>query len=643
MSLVQFNKVYKQFAGEYILKDINFTIEEKDKIGLVGVNGAGKSTIIKMILDKERVDGAENNLNEIGDIVRNPSMKIGYLSQNHEFSDEKNTVYEEMLSVFEEEQKIHQKLLEVNMLLGSAEGEELENLINKSAELSSLYEAKGGYEIEYKIKQILTGLELTEEYYNLFLKDLSGGERTRVSLAKLLLLEPDLLILDEPTNHLDLVSIEWLEEYLKRYNKSFLLVSHDRIFLDNVCNKIYEVENKKLYKYDGNFSSFIIQKEMILKGEIKRYEKEQEKIKKMEEYIDRFRAGIKARQAKGRQKILDRIERMDDPVFNPQRMKLKFETNSATGDNVLKVKNISKSFDGKKVLNNINFELFRGERVGIIGKNGIGKSTLLKILVDKLEKDSGEIEFGSRVKVGYYDQNHHDLTKENNILQEINNSLNLTEEYLRKLAGGFLFSGEDVLKKIDNLSGGEKVRVSFLKLYMEKANFLILDEPTNHLDIYSIEVLEDALEDFDGTMLIVSHNRHFLDSICNVIYYLDENGLTKFKGNYEDYKESLKNMKNNSQTVPTEIKEEQKLSYQEQKELSKKISKLKRDIAKLEEEMEKISEKKEKLNVEYEKAGKDNDVQKLMDIQKEFDILDEKEMEAMEEWDSKSEELAEII
>lgn len=642
MSLVQFNKVYKQFAGEYILKDINFTIEDKDKIGLVGLNGVGKSTIIRMILDKERIDGNENNVNEVGDIIKNPSMKIGYLSQEHKFSDEKNTVYEEMLTVFEQERKIYNELQRVNMLLGNARGAELDELIKKSAELSSLYEAKNGYEIEYKIKQILTGLELTEEYYNLFIKDLSGGEKTRVSLAKLLLQEPDLLILDEPTNHLDLVSIEWLEEYLKKYNKAFLLVSHDRIFLDNVCNKIFEIENKKLYKYDGNFSSFIIQKEMILKGEIKRYEKEQEKIKKMEEYIDRFRAGIKARQAKGRQKILDRIERMDDPVFNPQRMKLKFEVTSATGDNVLKVKGVEKEFDGKKVLNNINFELFRGERVGIIGKNGIGKSTLLKIIVDKMKADKGEIEFGSRVKVGYYDQNHYDLTPENNILQEINNSLNITEEYLRSLAGGFLFSGEDVLKKIDKLSGGEKVRVSFLKLYMEKANFLILDEPTNHLDIYSIEVLEDALENFEGTMLVVSHNRHFLDSICNTIYYLDENGLTKFKGNYEDYKENLKIQKNKIQTISVEMKSEQKLSYQEQKELSKKISKLKRDIVKLEERLEKITIERENLNVEYEKAGRENDLEKLMKIQEQFDKFDEDEMQIMEEWEIKSEELNEL-
>ena len=640
MSLVQFNKVYKQFAGDFILKDINFSIEEKDKIGLVGLNGVGKSTIIRMLLGEERVDGADNNPNEVGEIIKSPSVKVGYLSQNHKFSDEKNTIYEEMMSVFSEEREIWSKLQKVNMLLGTAEGEELKSLINQSAELSSLYEAKNGYEIEYKIKQILTGLELTDEYHNLYLKDLSGGERTRVSLAKLLLIEPDLLILDEPTNHLDLVSIEWLEDYLKRYNKTFLLVSHDRIFLDNVCNRIYEIENKKLYKYDGNFSSFILQKEMILKGEIKRYEKEQEKIRKMEEYIERFRAGIKAKQAKGRQKILDRIERTDDPVFNPQRMKLKFETDGISGDNVLKVKNIEKSFGNKKVLNNISFNLYKGERVGIIGKNGIGKSTLLKIIVDKLKKDSGEVDFGSRVKMGYYDQDHQDLTDENTILQEINVSLNLTEEYLRTLAGGFLFSGDDVLKKVKKLSGGEKVRVSFLKLYMKRANFLILDEPTNHLDIYSIEVLEDALENFDGTMLVVSHNRHFLDSICNTIYYLDENGLTKFKGNYEDYKESLKNMKSSSQTAEElEIKEERKLSYQEQKELNKKITKLKRDIVRLENEMEKITLKREELNREYEIAGKQNDIGKLMEIQEHLDKIELEEMEKMEEWDKKSEEL----
>ena len=299
MSVVQFNNIYKQFSGEYLLKDISFTIEDKDRIGLVGLNGTGKSTLIKMLLGMERID--PDLQNNIGNISMSNATKVGYLSQNHNFSDEMNSVYEEMMEVFIEEHKLWHEIQKINSFLAVSEGEELEKNLELLSDLTTKYEAKNGYEIEYKIRQILTGLEL-EGYQEQIIKDLSGGEKTRVALAKLLLQEPDLLVLDEPTNHLDLVSIEWLEEYLKKYGKAFLLVSHDRIFLDNVCNKIYEIENKKLYKYDGNFSRFILQKELILKGELKRYEKEQEKVKKMEEYIDRFRAGIKARQVQGRQK-----------------------------------------------------------------------------------------------------------------------------------------------------------------------------------------------------------------------------------------------------------------------------------------------------------------------------------------------------
>ena len=377
---------------------------------------------------------------------------------------------------------------------------------------------------------------------------------------------------------------------------------------------------------------------MILKGELKRYEKEQEKIKKMEEYIDRFRAGIKSRQAQGRQKILDRIERMDDPIFNPNRMRLKFEVSSSTGENVLKVRNVNKSFDEKDVLNNINFDLYKGERVGIIGKNGIGKSTLLKIIMNKIAKNSGEISVGSRVKIGYYDQDHSNLHEENTILQEINTSVNLTQEYLRTLAGGFLFSGEDVEKKIGKLSGGEKVRVSFLKLYMEKPNLLILDEPTNHLDIYSIEVLEDALEDYEGTLLVVSHNRHFLDSVCNVIYYLDEDGLKKFKGNYEEYKLSLKNSNNNEQI---DEKEEKKVNYQEQKEMNRRVSKLKRDIDRLEQELDKLNKEKEELEKKYYEAGKSNNIEIILEIQEKISVIDDLEIKKLEEWENKSKELEE--
>ena len=317
---------------------------------------------------------------------------------------------------------------------------------------------------------------------------------------------------------------------------------------------------------------------------------------------------------------------------------MKFEVSSSTGENVLKVRNVNKSFDEKDVLNNINFDLYKGERVGIIGKNGIGKSTLLKIIMNKIAKNSGEISVGSRVKIGYYDQDHSNLHEENTILQEINTSVNLTQEYLRTLAGGFLFSGEDIEKKIGKLSGGEKVRVSFLKLYMEKPNLLILDEPTNHLDIYSIEVLEDALEDYEGTLLVVSHNRHFLDSVCNVIYYLDEDGLKKFKGNYEEYKLSLKNSNNDEQI---DEKEEKKVNYQEQKEMNRRVSKLKRGIDRLEQELDKLNKEKEELEKKYYEAGKSNNIEIILEIQEKISVIGDLEIKKLEEWENKSKELEE--
>ena len=503
--------------------------------------------------------------------------------------------------------------------------ENVDNLMDEFNKLNEKYEAMDGYNIEYKIKQVMQGLELNDFKENQ-IKALSGGEKTRVTLAKLLLEEPDLLILDEPTNHLDILSIEWLEEYLKKYSKSFLLVSHDRIFLDSVCNKIYELERGKVEQYNGNFSDFVLQKELILKGEIKRFEKESEKIKKMEEYITRFKAGIKAKQARGRQKILDRLNRMDDPVFNPNRMKLKFDISSSSADRVLSVKNISKSFDGKKVLNNVSFDMYKGDKVGIIGKNGIGKSTLLKILMGIKKQDNGEFKFGERVQLGYYDQDHQNLFPENNILQEINTSLSYTEEYLRSKAASFLFVDDDVLKPVSKLSGGEKVRLSLLKLSEQKGNLLLLDEPTNHLDIYSIEVLEDALIDYEGSILLVSHNRHFINSICNKIYYLSENGLEEFKGNFDEYKIKISEKESNN------IKNKEESDYFKRKEEKKLESSRKKELEKLEKSIEEISLKIENLNLNMDIAGKKNDLGLMIEIQKELDSLKKLEDELLEKW-----------
>lgn len=623
MNLIQFNNVYKQYTGEYILKNVTFSINDGDKIGMIGLNGAGKSSIIKIILGQENHDGSIENINEKGSVFVNPNMKIGYLSQIHKFDSENNSVYEELLSVFSEQRNILHDIEKISLRMAIEEN--VDNLMEQYNSLNEKYEAMDGYNMEYKIKQVMQGLELND-FKESQIKSLSGGEKTRVTLAKLLLEEPDLLILDEPTNHLDILSIEWLEEYLKKYGKSFLLVSHDRIFLDSVCNKIYELERGKVEQYNGNFSDFVIQKELILKGEIKRFEKETEKIKKMEEYITRFKAGIKAKQARGRQKILDRLNRMDDPVFNPNRMKLKFDISSSSADRVLSVKNLSKSFDGKKVLNNISFDMYKGDKVGIIGKNGIGKSTLLKILMGIKNQDDGEFKFGERVKLGYYDQDHQNLFPENNILQEINTSLNYTEEYLRSKAASFLFVGDDVLKPVLKLSGGEKVRLSLLKLSEQKGNLLLLDEPTNHLDIYSIEVLEDALIDYEGSLLLVSHNRHFINSICNKIYYLSEDGLEEFKGNFDEYKmkiseKELYNNKNKEESDYFKRKEEKKLESSRKKELEK-----------IEKTIEEIGIRIEKLNLNMDEAGKKNDLGLMLEIQKELDDLKILEDELLEKW-----------
>ncbi|WP_288771368.1 ABC-F family ATP-binding cassette domain-containing protein [uncultured Sneathia sp.] len=621
MAFIQFNNVYKSFLDKQILKDVSFSINSSDRIGLIGLNGVGKSTIINIILSKEGINS--------GTVFVDKNINIGYISQVHHFSDENNTVFEELDTVFSELHKVYRKIEKMNLEL--ATNPKLKDELDK---LYNIFNANDGYSIDYLLNQVINGLDLTNLKDSLICK-LSEGEKTRVSLAKLLLQKPDLLILDEPTNHLDLASIEWLEEFLKKYNKAFLLVSHDRVFLDNVCNKIFEIENMKLHEYSGNFSSFMIQKEMILKGEIKEYEKQQDRIKKLNEYIERNRAGRMAKQARGKQKLLSHLLVHDNPDYTPPKMKLKFEIKNTTSDSVLTLENVCKNFDNKTLLNDISLKVYKGERIGIIGKNGCGKSTLLKLIANKLPLDSGNIKIAQNAVMGYFDQNVDDLYPDNTILQEINTNINYTQEYLRSMAASFLFKDEDVDKRIKDLSGGEKVRVSFIKLIQKHPNFLLLDEPTNHLDIYSIEILEQALSDFQGTLVVVSHNRHFLDSVCNTIYVLDENGLTKFKGNYNDYKESIK-----KKTV-IEKEKDTKNEYILQKEKSKKISKLKRLISSTEEELEKIGKRKSEINKAMFLPDVAKDIEKLVNLQNELDDLSKKEDTLMEEWQKYSLDLEE--
>ena len=629
MALLHVDNLYKGFSGETLFKNISFSIDEKDKIGVIGINGAGKTTLIKMLLEEEEND-VDPSTNQRGTISKKGNLRIGYLSQNINLNYE-NTVFDELMLVFGSVLEDYKKIQELSFRI-NLEPDNFDKIMEELAVVTTRYEQEEGYAIEYKVKQILNGLSVQEDLWKQKIGDLSGGQKSRVALGKILLEEPELLILDEPTNHLDLVAIEWLEKFLKDYNKAVMVVSHDRYFLDNVVGRIFEIEGHTLKTYKGNFTEYTIQKEVYLSGAMKAFEKEQEKIKQMEEYIRRYKAGIKSKQARGRESLLNRMEKMENPVVNVRKMKLKFDIDRPSVDRVLKIQNLSKSYDGKKIFQNLNLEIFRGERVGIIGKNGVGKSTLLKIINGTEKADSGVVTIGEKVTIGYYDQNHKGLDEKASILNEFMFNYPMSEEDVRRLAGGFLFPEEDVFKIIGSLSGGEKARVTLMKLILKKANFLVLDEPTNHLDIYSREVLEEALEDYQGTILIVSHDRYFLEGIVNTIYEVTENGAEKFHGNYKEYCE-----RKNKPVVEKDTKGVN--DYEEQKRVKNRISSLEKKYNETEKFIEKLEEKKSLLEEDYNQAGKENNLDKLLEIQEKMEKLDEEIMEAMEKWEDIEKEL----
>ena len=629
MALLHVDNLYKGFSGETLFKNISFSIDEKDKIGVIGINGAGKTTLIKMLLEEEEND-VDPSTNQRGTISKKGNLRIGYLSQNINLNYE-NTVFDELMLVFGSVLEDYKKIQELSFRI-NLEPDNFDKIMEELAVVTTRYEQEEGYAIEYKVKQILNGLSVQEDLWKQKIGDLSGGQKSRVALGKILLEEPELLILDEPTNHLDLVAIEWLEKFLKDYNKAVMVVSHDRYFLDNVVGRIFEIEGHTLKTYKGNFTEYTIQKEVYLSGAMKAFEKEQEKIKQMEEYIRRYKAGIKSKQARGRESLLNRMEKMENPVVNVRKMKLKFDIDRPSVDRVLKIQNLSKSYDGKKIFQNLNLEIFRGERVGIIGKNGVGKSTLLKIINGTEKADSGVVTIGEKVTIGYYDQNHKGLDEKASILNEFMFNYPMSEEDVRRLAGGFLFPEEDVFKIIGSLSGGEKARVTLMKLILKKANFLVLDEPTNHLDIYSREVLEEALEDYQGTILIVSHDRYFLEGIVNTIYEITENGAEKFHGNYKEYCE-----RKNKPVVEKDTKGVN--DYEEQKRVKNRISSLEKKYNETEKIIEKLEEKKSLLEEDYNQAGKENNLDKLLEIQEKMEKLDEEIMESMEKWEDIEKEL----
>lgn len=621
MALLSVNSLYKNFSGETLLKDITFSIDEKDKIGIIGVNGTGKTTLIKMILGEENYDSCLKT-NRIGSISKKNGLHIGYLSQEIKLN-ESNRLYDELMEVFSDLKEDYERIQTLNDLI-SSDFDNFDKHMKELGELSSKYEQENGYAVEYKVNQVLIGLNVPKELWYSKINTLSGGQKTRVALGKIILENPDILILDEPTNHLDLIAIEWLEKYLRDYQKAFIVISHDRYFLDSITNRIFEIERKKLKIYRGNFSDYVIQKEAYLSGAIKSFEKEQDKIRKMEEFVRRYKAGQKSKQARGRQKLLNRMEKSEDPVTPIRKIHLKFEIDYPSVDRVVELKNLKIGFKNKNLMNNVNFTVYKGDRIGIIGKNGIGKSTILKAINGENVVLSGEIKIGERVKIGYYDQNHQGLDNRNTVLEELLYNYPLSNEEARDIAGGFLFSSDDVDKKIESLSGGEKARVALMKLILLKPNLLILDEPTNHLDIYSREILEEALELYEGTIIVVSHDRHFLECVVNKIYEIKNNGFKYFEGNYDEYLSQKNNVK---------IKDiKNSLNHEIQKMNRNKISNLENKCKKLEKNIEKLELEKMELDKKYEELGVINDVERLISIQKEIDLYDELILNELSVW-----------
>ncbi|MCD1259551.1 ABC-F family ATP-binding cassette domain-containing protein [Paenibacillus athensensis] len=533
--LLQVSNVSKSYGVRSVLSHITLQIENRERIGLVGVNGAGKSTLLQIIAGELSYDS--------GDIFKAKETKIGYLKQNSGLNSDKS-IWDELLGVFAPLLAAERELRELEALMAdptlAQDEKKYEDTMQRYARRSDWFREQGGYEIEAKIRGILSGMGFSHLPPETPVNALSGGQKTRLALAKMLLEEPDLLMLDEPTNHLDIPTLTWLEGYLRGYAGAILVVSHDRFFLDALVTSIYEIERNASRRYTGNYTRFIEIKEAEYEIQMKHYERQQEEIAKMEEFIQRniVRASTTKR-AQSRRKLLDKMDRLDKPLGDLKRASFSFEIEAATGKDVLTVDGLALSHGGgKRLLDGVSFQLRRGETAALIGPNGVGKSTLLKTLIGQHRQDEGSFKWGANVTIGYYDQEQTALNPANSVLDEVWNAYpHLEEARIRTVLGSFLFSGEDVFKKISALSGGEKARVALAKLMLQKANVLILDEPTNHLDLYSKEVLESALIDYEGTLLFISHDRYFLNKMAESMLELAPGGITAYLGNYDDFVE----------------------------------------------------------------------------------------------------------
>ena len=581
------HNIEKAFGEELIVSGGSFHIEDHEKAALVGPNGAGKTTLLKMIVGEMPTDG--------GNVVLTRGKTMGYLAQHQDMNSD-HTIYEEVRTAKADILDMERQIREIEQEMKHLSGERLEERMNTYQRLTAAFERENGYACESEITGVLKGLGFTEEEFSKPVATLSGGQKTRVSLGKLLLTKPDILLLDEPTNHLDLNSISWLETYLLNYSGAVLIVSHDRYFLNRVVTKVIEIELGKLTTFMGNYSDYAKKKEMLREAKMKEYLNQQQEIKHQEAVIEKLRSFNREKsikRAESREKMLDKMTPIEKPIELHTDMHLKLEPSCVSGNDVLSVEHLSKAFPPQTLFEDVSFEIKRGEHVAIIGDNGTGKTTILKILNQVIKADSGSFRLGSNVKIGYYDQEHHVLHMEKTIFQEISDDYpNLNNTQIRKVLAAFLFTGDDVFKLISDLSGGERGRVSLAKLMLSEANFLILDEPTNHLDITSKEILEHALNDYTGTVLYVSHDRYFINQTATRILDLVNHTFVNYIGNYDYYlekKEELtaaySNISASENVSPStaDSASDSKLSWQEQKEAQARERKRANEFKKTEE------------------------------------------------------------
>ncbi len=645
--ILQCSHITKSFLTDIILNDISFHINDNEKAAIVGINGSGKSTLLKIIMNELEADS--------GEVIISKDISIGYFAQNQEYNSGKS-ILDEMHGARPEVEELGRRLDQLSVQMDNTEGEGLEALIKQYDQARHRFEQLGGYSYESEITGVLKGLGFNEADFNQPVQSLSGGEKTRVALAMMLLKNPDLVILDEPANHLDMNSIQWLEGYLANYKGAVLVVAHDRYFLDKIATKIIELRQTKCSVFQGNYTEYSMKKQAAMEALMKQYLNQQAEIKHQEEVIAKlksFNREKSIKRAESREKMLDKIERIDKPVEENTKMNLLFKPRIQSGNDVLSVKGLSKSYGSHQLFSDISFEIKRGEHVAIIGDNGTGKTTILKILMGMSGAGtdfSGQVKFGTNVQIAYYDQEHQVLHPEKTLFEEIQDTYpDMNNTQVRNVLAAFLFTNDDVFKQVKNLSGGERGRVSLAKLMLSDANFLLLDEPTNHLDIDSKEILEHAINNFEGTILYVSHDRYFINTTASRILNLTQQQMVNYPGNYDYYLEKKEDAERaqlsstiqaaSCDNTETSLAAGNKASWQQQKEEQARLRKIENELKKTETEIEKLETRNSEIDLQLSDPANSTNIQLLQELSKEHEANGNRLEELMEQWEALSDTL----